>query len=750
MKIKSPFNQSIKILVLSLLPGFIAGAEAQTESALMGSIPTTTQSIKVDGKMEESFWSKALEIPLSYEVKPGNNNRPPVKTTGRIIMGKDALYVFVEAFDSDIQKVRKAFRTRDVIDNDDYIRVGLNTTGKNFKASYFFVSAAGVQSDAAYDQSTKKFGFEWNTLWSSAVNNDTDKYAVELAIPLNQLRINPNISQWGIQIDRNFPRDRPYILSASRRERDSDCIVCDFNQYRIPKIKASKTNNGLLIPTVVSKNSRTRDLDNSLDYSNKTKTDLGLDFSWKASENINVSATLNPDFSQVEVDELQLGINNQFSLFFEEKRNFFNDATDFFSIPGKLFYSRTIVDPDWGLKATGDIGNISWGVLTAQDNRTNIITPSVVGSSRNSLNIGSDIAIFRGVNKFSDDFAVGLSLLSRSGTDYFNRVINTDFNLRIADSNIFSGYLMASDTQYPDAFLLGSGNTRQPGSDTGYSFKYNYFGDNFFAKAEYEKVGDDFRSDSGFVTRAGFSRGKIGGIYTWYLNDNNKGNHFFDWMRLVLNEEHIRNTDNELVERNFGISYEMGGKWGSKLEIGFLNSDVLLEQKRLNEGVAFVFFNFNPSQLFNFETSYFVGSGIDFENARQGDVVSRDIVISSSIGMHLTLSIVVDNEILKIKGEQLFNATTYDIRGTWFFNADHSLRVVTSLQDYKQNVALYTFPVEARFRDLSTQLTYHYQVNPYTQLFAGYSSGALSNDRFRNFKQNDRTIFLKASYAYGF
>ncbi len=750
MKMKSPFNQLFKTLFFCLMLFFALTAEAQNNAIVASSIPTTTETIKVDGTMGESFWSRALEIPLSYEVKPGNNTQPPVKTIAKVIMGKESLYVFVQAFDNDTQKIRMAFRTRDIIDNDDYIRLGLNTTGKNFKATYFFVSAAGVQSDAAYDQATKKFGFEWNALWTSAVNNYHDKYVVELAIPLNQIRINPNITHWGIQIDRNYPRERPYILSASRRERDSDCIVCDFNQYQIPKIKASKANNGLLIPTVVSKNSRTRDLDNSLDYNNKTKTELGLDFSWKASENMNISATVNPDFSQVEVDELQLGINNQFSLFFEERRNFFNDATDFFSIPGNLFYSRTIVDPDWGLKATGDVGNVSWGVLTAQDNLTNIISPSVDGSRRASLNIGSDVAVFRGINKFSDDFAVGLSLLSRSGNDYFNRVVSTDFNYRLGDSNNFRGRFLASDTEYPNQFLQDNGNIKQPGSDNGYALFYNYSGDNFNAKAEYEKIGNDFRSDNGFVNRVGFYRGKVGGNYTWYLNDDDKDGHFFDQMSIVINVEHVRNTDNQLVDRNFGVSYELAGKWASVLEIGYLDSDALIEQKKISEEVGFVFMQFNPSQLFNFEGSYFVGSGIDFENARQGDIVSWDATIASTIGMHLTLSVAVENEIIKIKGEQLFDAMTYDLRGTWFFNADHSLRVVTRLQDYKQNVALYTFPVDARFRDLSTQLTYRYQINPYTLLFAGYSSGALSNDRFRNFKQNDRTIFLKASYAYGF
>jgi len=233
-------------------------------------------------------------------------------------------------------------------------------------------------------------------------------------------------------------------------------------------------------------------------------------------------------------------------------------------------------------------------------------------------------------------------------------------------------------------------------------------------------------------------------------NDKDGDYYFFDQGKLKINKEDIKNTKQQSVDSNYGISYEVSGKWATLFEFGYLNSDLLIEQKLLNESGWFIFAQYNPFQLLNLEYSYVQGNAVDFDNARQGYSKSGILTISSTVGMHFTLSAAIENEVLDINGEQLFDASIYDLRGTWFFNADHSLRVVTRFQDYKQNAALYTFPVDNRYRELSSQLTYRYQIDPYTLLFAGYSSGALSNDRYRNFKQNDRTIFLKASYAYGF
>ena len=117
---------------------------------------------------------------------------------------------------------------------------------------------------------------------------------------------------------------------------------------------------------------------------------------------------LNPDFSQVEADVAQLDVNNQFALYFPEKRPIFLEGADYFNTPVTAVFTRTVADPDGGAKLTGKRGNHTYGVYAAQDAITNLIFPGAFGSDSASLRQDNTAL----VGRYSRSFGNASSLIS--------------------------------------------------------------------------------------------------------------------------------------------------------------------------------------------------------------------------------------------------------------------------------------------------------------------------------------------------
>lgn len=110
--------------------------------------------------------------------------------------------------------------------------------------------------------------------------------------------------------------------------------------------------------------------------------------------NININATLNPDFSQVKADEAQVSVNDPFTLLLPEKRSFFLDNADYFSSPLDLVYTRNINSPDAGAKLTGRHNRHAFALFAADDTSTQFIVPGNISSSIAQLESDSKNAVW--------------------------------------------------------------------------------------------------------------------------------------------------------------------------------------------------------------------------------------------------------------------------------------------------------------------------------------------------------------------
>ena len=185
----------------------------------------------------------------------------------------------------------------------------------------------------------------------------------------------------------------------------------------------------------------------------------GLNFKWGLTSDMVLDSTLNPDFSQIEADMPQNDVNQRYALYYPEKRPFFLEGKDYFDTPFELVYTRTIVDPQWGVKLTGKSKGTTVGLLSSMDMNSPEITISepaideeeeeVEGPLYHSL-----VNIFRlKKDLFSESYIGVIATDKEAGmegeplTANYNRVAGVDGHLKFMRYNRLSFQAVGSMTK---------------------------------------------------------------------------------------------------------------------------------------------------------------------------------------------------------------------------------------------------------------------------------------------------------------
>src|SRR5690606_28240847 len=276
------------------------------------------------------------------------------KTIAFLTYDEQNLYVGFKDFDPEPEKIRAHFADRDSAYNDDFIGIVIDSFNDNRRGFEFFTNPLGAQMDLFFDGVSGTESDAWDTIWDAQGRITDFGYTVEIAIPWQSLRF-PNGGEeqtWGLDLIRFWPREHRYRLAVHPMERGNNCYMCQSIKVR-GFAGITPGNNLLITPTLTASRTDTRDPLTAPMQRGDTQTDAGVTVEWGITPNIIASGTINPDFSQVEADVAQLDVNNQFALFYDERRPFFLEAADFFDTPLSMVYTRNIADPDWGAKLTG-------------------------------------------------------------------------------------------------------------------------------------------------------------------------------------------------------------------------------------------------------------------------------------------------------------------------------------------------------------------------------------------------------------
>ncbi len=714
-----------------------------------GRIPQLQGDITLDGKLDDAAWQGALVQEIAYEIQPGDNTAAPVKTLVRIGYTADALYVAFHATDPDPSQIRAHLRDRDAMFNDDWVGVFLDTFNDHRRGYELVANPLGVQGDIIRDETNanNQEDDSWDGLWQSAGQLTTEGYDVEFRIPFSTLRFptGGGDQRWGISLYRNWPRDKRHQLASHKVPRESNCFQCEWGKYD-GFAGAQQGRNLEVVPTLTMGKTQTRDAAGTPWRSDDTSIEPGVDVSWTPSPAMTLNATLNPDFSQAETDQLQLDINNSFALFYQEKRPFFLEGADYFTSQFDVLYTRQIADPDFGLRVTGRNDGNTYGAFVARDAAPQVLIPGTQGSRFKALDEKADVAVGRYRYDFNTDLSVGAIGTFRQGDGYANNVAGADVRWRKSAHTVTAQFLH-SQSEYPDDIVSvykknGLGDDRTPSGDA-WRAEYSFSNRNWGFNAWHEDIDPGFRADLGFIGMVGYDKSLVGGEHSWYRDDAafNKINLYADW-------DITHRYDGQLLEREFEAQVTVQGPMQSSVRLHGMARVAYWNGRLFDEHYADINANFRPNGSLQLGAYLQAGTMIDRDANKTGRRTMIELFGNASIARGIAVDWDIIRQQMKRDGGTAFEATVANIGGSWQFDPRQRLRLTLQGSEVTRNQALYADAIDRIARDWAAQLVYSYKVNPRTALYTGASYGAFMDDDNPQMFGNTRSVFVKLSYGW--
>lgn len=707
-------------------------------------IPRTETRIKIDGILDDAAWQEALVLELKYEVQPGENIEPPVKTEVLLVYSHSHLYAAFRAYDPAPSSISAHIRERDNISGDDWVAISLDTFNDERRAYSFLCNPLGVQADEY--ASAQGGGEAWDAIWNSAGHINSEGYMVEMAIPFNSLlfqrKSNNRDQVWGIDAVRSYPRNVRHLISLFPWDRSNNCYMCQAEKL-IGFAGAAPGKNIELDPTLYSVFTQEREDFPGGDFQEEEKkVDPGFTARWGFTPNLTLSATVNPDFSNVEADIPQLDINTRFAIYYPEKRPFFLEGASIFNTRFRAVHTRALADPDWGVKVTGKEGKHAIGFFSVRDHITNLLIPGSQGSRSTFMDMNTLGSVLRYRLDVGKSSTVGMLVTDREGSGYYNRMAGVDTDLKITPKDRIQLQFLGSQTRYPRDISTRYHQPEESFWGKALDVYYNHDTRSFDWYVGYTDVSEDFRADLGFMPQAGFRYFDAGLAHSW----NRPRGYWFTVLNIGASGKSEKDYHGNLLSK--GITFNLN-------YIGPVRSFFNLYTnfgKITYEGIEFddnhVYFNgaVRPSGTFEFFFTGLLGDGIDFDNIQAGKRFQLEGTVTLRPGRHLDLILDHKFERFNVDAGRLYRANISYLRLVYYFNKRTFLRGILKYVDYKYNTDLYGFSIDPRFKHLFSQFLFSYEINPRTVLFLGYSDDYYGYHTVA-LTQSNRTFFVKIGYA---
>jgi hypothetical protein len=468
--------------------------------------PRLEAELTVDGTLNEPAWAEAAMLTGFSQFTPVDGVAASDSTEVLVWYSATAIHFGIRAFEAHGQ-VHATLADRDKIGADDFVQILLGTFDDGRQASVFAVNPFGVQSDGALVETGSTSGNGFN---NAVVRRETADlrpdfvfeskgrltdygYEIEVRIPFKSLRFQPAQEQrWGINVTRQVQHSGAEDSWAPAKRASASFLAQSGHLVGLTELRR-----GLVLEFNPSLTSRTTGAPGAAgwDYSGGSP-ELGGSVRWGVTNNLNLNATANPDFSQVESDEGQFQFDPRNELFFSEKRPFFLDGIEQFTTPNSLIYTRRIVQPVAAAKLTGKGFGTEIALLSAVDDPA--VSPT-----------GEDHPIYNLLRLQRD-----LGAQSRLGVVYTDRIVGSNYN-RVGgvDGRLLFGEVYSLQLQ-----LAGS-RTRAAGVTTTAPLWYARFvrnGRTFGFRAQLNASDPDFRAQSGFFSRPGLSHANLDPRVTLY------------------------------------------------------------------------------------------------------------------------------------------------------------------------------------------------------------------------------------------
>jgi len=314
---------------------------SQGEAGRTLRIVKANEPITIDGLENERSWSKTGQADQFINKWPLDTGLAKLQTKVRLLYDDKFLYVFAIMEVQDNNLVIQSLK-RDI--NPYYsegFSIVLDPSGQKASGFTFGVNASGAQFDGIAQYNS--VSFEMDSKWYSATRRSEKYWTAELAIPFRTLRFPADKSAWGINFIRNDMRNNCFSTWNRVPVQYFGANLGCLGNAAFDGIPKKPSNNNSFIPYINTNITH--------DSSTKVNFRAGLDARIAASSSLNLAVTINPDFSQVDVDQQVINLD-RYSIFLPEKRLFFLENSDLYSNLGSTnirpYFSRKIGLTDYG------------------------------------------------------------------------------------------------------------------------------------------------------------------------------------------------------------------------------------------------------------------------------------------------------------------------------------------------------------------------------------------------------------------
>lgn len=618
------------------LPGLIC---AQNMPGIALNIKKAKGEIVLDGQLNEPDWQEADPAKDWYMNYPVDSEPASFQTEARLTFNDHFLYISFVCQDDETPDLINSLRRDFEYDLNDNVGVVLGPFNDRLNGFFFVVTPKGVQQEgivSAGGGGDDNWNTFWDNKWYSKVVRYPDKWIVEMAIPFNSFRYKSDLKEWNITFDRLDKKRNlksSWIRTPIQFNTGSFAFSGQLNW--VDPVPPASTNISV-IPYIAGSTSK----DSQADPDRKeSEFQAGFDAKVAVTPSLNLDLTVNPDFSQVEVDRQVLNLT-RFEFNFPERRQFFLENSDLFAGAGfpeaRPFFSRRVgitqdttgvlqrVPITYGARLSGSL-NEKWrlsvmnmqtpktlslglpaqnySVATVQHNFGPQSNFSVTFVNKQSMGVeaGDSLKYFQR-NIFKKVQENDRTVLRRN---LYNRVLAADVDILSKDNKwYFSGYLARSfDDFNKNANYTGGGFLR-------YSVRHV---DVFFGNVI---LGKNFNAETGFVPSQGIYPGQINYFtsfnYKIYPKDKS-----IVLMGPGVEFNHTYIPGGTLTDKNYAFEYNINFRNSASLDFAYnyvfqhLTSDFgLIDPEKYTQFLAgetydwhtaSVSFESNTRNTFNFE-----------------------------------------------------------------------------------------------------------------------------------------------------
>jgi len=678
----------------------------------------------IDGILDDAAWTNAPSVTGFKTWRPDFGKDMHEKTVASYAYDRENLYFAFRCDDSEPSKIKASMAARDTINADDWICLNLDTFNDQQSLYGFYVNPLGIQADSRFEGNVEDFSADF--VWFSAGRIDERGYTVEIRIPFKSLRYRRREPvEMGIVFERNISRfsedGTVPPLDPARGQNFlaiSQAIVFqDIQHYTLLEFLPAVTRSGTSL------------INQGRLESQPAANEIGLSAKYGLSSQLVLEGTVNPDFSQVESDAGQVDFNLRYSLYYPEKRPFFLEGQEKFTLAAveqgdplqAAVNTRTITNPLLGFKLNGK--------LSPKDTISSIY--ALEEQPDESPNDYAHVAIVRFKRALTEDSFIGGVWTSRFEGPGHNIVAGLDGSLRLDPSSFFAYQALISQTKPAQQGDSGDGHA------LGFMYYRSTRNSAFVVSAQ--DLSGNFETATGYLTRNGLSRLKIGYMPMIYPKSR-----VFLRIDPIFHSINIRDKFSGLFETENTFDLRLilprnttliaGGRYQTEVYLGksFDRSGFRLigtsqVTKQLLLGFRYVY-----GQKIRYVDSPYQGRGSD---------ATFDATFLPSAKLHLNLSLAYSDFIRSTGGAKEYDYLIVRNQNTYQINKYLFVRAIVEYNSFRKSL----------ITDFLASFTYI----PGTVIHVGYGSLynklAWRDDQYEpsnRFLEMQRSLFFKVSYLW--